>query len=705
MHRWLTKCSTLLIGLILYPVYAANPDQYCRSYANASTAAAKQYSALNCGPSIPRYGTNWNPHYNWCRSASLQQVDTEARIRDKGLVQCKKLKANSDIKSTKFRQVKTPTSKTINKNALQIIPNLVASQAFKRVQLYDASNYGNTKKTFAKPELIKLKWVANDPQVEEVVFQVLLANIDSKDVSLRPPTLLGIGMSKAQSQQGDSRSGEFAFHPWHYTDYRGVIRKGYLGRLALEGPATKFNTTLLGIASQSASPSKPKKLKAQLMAIADQTSVSHARQQRLYVRVIPVLKDQKLDQHASNSFTAIIPPIDSIQYKPYRAVVELDPISEPDKKQEKCVRVTGFVKPDHLGVDVLDDGNRGELLGIKFKTWPKLAYSHDTGALMFSMLFYPTTGTYCPGDWQSSGCSGISCVGETLTDAIKTVAKVWDELTSLIDEIKTTVIALSAQYNPFCLQVGLVADDAAEICEDIIETGTQVAVDAYLVSNGIPPKLPSTTELVNIAKGDIAELSVQLLEQVGVPCDKLVLSETEANLIKKGASLANDDVKSVNTEGGVDLCRDLSRAAVEQVHLSIENQISRDIAAATGVPFFSNVSMIPEPRGQWQPLRARIGLIPTGAPINHSQSCIADISAISPPQKNLFFQKNAQAIYKPVQTEVKKAIKFENLLKVASVMTFKSQPTQAIKPGVTSSVKPIKPVWTSVLLDQPITHA
>lgn len=98
----------LMLGLCLLlpaaPSVAASPAQ-CQAYAKAAQHAfllMQKYKRCQV-PVSKRWQPVYKIHYNWCLGASQDDVDAEARIRDRHLVKCgaRTAMSNPGMKQTK----------------------------------------------------------------------------------------------------------------------------------------------------------------------------------------------------------------------------------------------------------------------------------------------------------------------------------------------------------------------------------------------------------------------------------------------------------------------------------------------------------------------------------------------------------------------------------------------------------------------------
>ena len=127
--------------------------------------------------------------------------------------------------------------------------------------------------------------------------------------------------------------------------------------------------------------------------------------------------------------------------------------------------------------------------------------------------------------------------------------------------------------------------------ESICNTLAEVAVNAALISLGIPPTLPNWDQLVAAAKADIAELGASLAAQAGVPCDEA------------GFAAEVHGQQQLTCEGAVAALLD---EVVKQV-----NQAYVDVATSMGFDFPPELRVVPHPAGQVKPATVKITVKPT----------------------------------------------------------------------------------------------
>ncbi len=169
--------------------------------------------------------------------------------------------------------------------------------------------------------------------------------------------------------------------------------------------------------------------------------------------------------------------------------------------------------------------------------------------------FLDVVGAFGTAVWEVAGV-GYDLVESTYNGAVKLVKK--------------AVLELSG-----CKQLaGAVADqsDADSLCA----AAASIAVDAALMSVGLPPSLPDREKLIQNAKGDLAALLVQLATDQGVPCEELA---------------AASDV--IDTKGLT--CEQIADKIVEEASEQLADAV-RANARNQGMPFPPGVSVIQDTR-------------------------------------------------------------------------------------------------------------
>jgi hypothetical protein len=153
---------------------------------------------------------------------------------------------------------------------------------------------------------------------------------------------------------------------------------------------------------------------------------------------------------------------------------------------------------------------------------------------------------------------------------VEFVSDVWDAISDGFNWIKQQVVLAIVALS----QCDAVASDA--VCKGL----ASAAVDALLISAGIPPNIPNFATAVDALKGDLADVIVK--EAYGV------VPGMEA------ACTAGDALEVAD-------CEALVKAAIDKAVGYVE-QIRSDAATKNaGVFVPPGVTVVPHPKGQWQP--------------------------------------------------------------------------------------------------------
>ncbi len=274
----------------------------------------------------------------------------------------------------------------------------------------------------------------------------------------------------------------------------------------------------------------------------------------------------------------------------------------------------------------------------------------------FYSAFFPSTGTYCNGDWQRSN-SGDDCWGpDVLCEAwdvvvagatwlVDTATKIWDAIAYVYNTIVDVVVDLAAKLNPYCISAAIAAkasgeigfskdvtstaQGAAELCDKVAHVVAKAAMSAVLASFGLPPELPTSEQLKAMAKGNLTELAVAYLQDLGIPCDDLVIDKNTAGIVSKGVEAAGGSVPP-GAANGVDVCRDAVGLVLDKVEIELKGAIQSNIAASSGLPLPSQpikgFEFEMEPRGTFGPPSLSLTGTPTSkdAPSNGVCRVLAD---------------------------------------------------------------------------------
>ncbi len=227
--------------------------------------------------------------------------------------------------------------------------------------------------------------------------------------------------------------------------------------------------------------------------------------------------------------------------------------------------------------------------------------------------FYPSSGTYCDGDFKhGEPCDDVFCyLEEAVGPFVEFVGDAWDYVAAAYNGIINLAVTLYAKYNPICAALTISKSKTASTCEQIAAIVTRAAISAVLAAYGLPPSLPTSSELVAIAQGDLAVLAVELLKEFGVPCDSLKLDETESAVLVEGGKKAGVDIP--NAGGKVDACLIAANYVINKVKEQVIAQTQKAVAGNAGLPYFevAGLTLIPEPKGHLQPTVMTVVAVPS----------------------------------------------------------------------------------------------
>lgn len=379
---------------------------------------------------------------------------------------------------------------------------------------------------------------------------------------------------------------------------------------------------------------------AQLDAVLQ--SLSPASDGTVYVRALAFSGPNALDL-VSNLVTVRLPPTPVAPKAPI-------PLGPRPKIKDVRVRFPAAPNPDLTAcVHVTSVPWRGAPSALFDKWW-----GMD--------LFYPQPGTYCPSDFpvvEPDDCSGwFSCaldtftgwvsdaaawVGDAVSLAVHLVEKLWDLAASLYNEAVKVIKTALAKFNPVCLAARAASSSAGKSCEDIASVVSSAAVNAVLESYGLPPSIPTSAQVEDIAKGDLSELAVQYMNQLGIPCDEMKSSPEVATAVQ---GLANDlgvSPPSASADGSYDVCHQVAQELVGTVSAGIVQQAEISLAAQDGLPYapFDGFVMTPEAKGQLQPVTVQVDATGDWADKSGKYTCPVFVQFTPPSTTTKPLYKNA----------------------------------------------------------------
>ena len=184
--------------------------------------------------------------------------------------------------------------------------------------------------------------------------------------------------------------------------------------------------------------------------------------------------------------------------------------------------------------------------------------------------------------------------GWSLLDAfeafVEFVEDVWDTVSDGMAWIKQQVVSGILAIAP-CKAV---ASDSA--CTAL----ANAAVDALLISAGIPPSIPNFAAAVDALKGDLA---------------KVVVDQIAAQVPAVGTACALSDAAKVAN------CQALVKEAIDKAVAQVATLRSDAAASSAGVFVPPGVTVILHPDGQWQPAHFAVTLTRLNVPFPATATC------------------------------------------------------------------------------------
>lgn len=156
---------------------------------------------------------------------------------------------------------------------------------------------------------------------------------------------------------------------------------------------------------------------------------------------------------------------------------------------------------------------------------------------------------------------------------VEFVSDVWDYVADGIDWVKDKVVDAVLVAVP-CKQI---ASEA--VCKGIANT----ALDAALISVGVPPTLPDFDTVVAGLKGDLATFIVQSAGSIPGVAEACGLAEAGNTVSSK-----------------VETCEELAGVAIDEIVEQVKQARSDAAGQASGWAY-PGVTFEPDPRGIWQP--------------------------------------------------------------------------------------------------------
>jgi hypothetical protein len=406
------------------------------------------------------------------------------------------------------------------------------------------------------------RWQTNATGVDAVVWQVAAFPI-SPDIAPDAPGLL---LQDVVHVAEDTQKGDFPIDfrpifapPKQTSDIGDVLSGGIVEQLSLPlfnaftSAAPTLASPKAGSATQAYSPS----------ALLEQFTPSV-----LYIRAIP-MDGAKVAGKVSN-FVKLVPVGDQGFLIDPNATFPPGPVPTPAP--------TGGLKPYSLALQFLPPANANPAFAncvvvVEITPDAKPNLPPEVGGL----------GDLKEGDFFclfTGSSSGWSLAG-AFEDFVDAVADAWDAVTEAWSWLQQQLASAIATYS------GCSALAGGEFCEGL----ASVAISVALTSVGIPPSLPNTKELMNLAKGELKDAMVDLASKYAQ------------------ASLGFDPCSAdyLTKQGlGTALCDDLADQLVDDLIAQLDAMKTQEAIAITGVVVPIGVNVVQHPWGTLRPPRFRV---------------------------------------------------------------------------------------------------
>lgn len=288
-----------------------------------------------------------------------------------------------------------------------------------------------------------------------------------------------------------------------------------------------------------------------------------------------------------------------------------------------------------------------------------------------------------PGTWAE-----FPIVGDLITSLVKAGVAAWDLAVQIATYLKAKVVEIVALVGcESFVNAGSAAagssppKDAKKWCNTVAE----IAVDAALVSAGIPPTLPNFEQAMQLAKGELVDFIVQQASALGIPCD-------EAEVV---AGATGDDTLT---------CAGVASAVLDLAVKSAKAAVTASAQGISGIAFPPGVSAVPHPKGLVQPPKVEITVTPTAAAPFTGTTCSATVlmtSSFTAPHTAFGLSKITD-----LNTGYAQNLGLANGLwvKAATYSGFVIQPTQVQLPTLSTAGGALSPATQSYTLGQLTAH-
>ncbi len=371
--------------------------------------------------------------------------------------------------------------------------------------------------------------------------------------------------------------------------------------------------------SAAEQPDEPK-MKLPPSVIAELAALVHPT--TLYVRVVPMAGTQPVD-HVSNLVTFAIGPEHGMKLPPpaplpglaapqvVGAEVGFHPPGPPNGKYARCVRV--------------------------------IANPHGDQNLAPVGFLQPSYDAFEPAGVGDTVCAAYNPPEEhwydVIVDAINFVAAVWDDVAGFVNDLKDDLVELAAMFG--CKQWAEVhwaalpasakdalKDQGIDGPMDLCTTMIGAAVDAYLMTNGIPPTMPTSDEVATGLKGDVAAFVASKVAAACPPPTDVACEEQAKKYVQK---------------------------IIDEVQGEVSDSTKAQATAGDWNLFLADdIVVVPEPAGQFRPAVFEVTLQVTPSPVDTSCGWVGSVTGNHPawtyrkPMNAQDFKKVTEPISGPV---------------------------------------------------------
>lgn len=316
----------------------------------------------------------------------------------------------------------------------------------------------------------------------------------------------------------------------------------------------------------------------------DDDEVQELLKQLFVVRVVPMIGDTWTGLVSNDVSltvdTAGLFPVAPAGEKPYELDVKMvQPPRPPDPWKMSCWQFVGWTDEAELQKKLAEEQAAANAAGHpnlgEYTVWKVLVDAVGSGPICGGCYHFGSL---------TVAVAGADCSDDDFLDML------WDGFKTFVNMLSSTFAFIKASIVDIvvsatgCKSAG---DTAASICSTL----ATAALDAALISLGIPPSLPNWDQLVAAAKGDIVELGVGLATDLGVPCDEA------------------DFAAEIHGQKGL-TCEEALSALLDEAVAQID-QLYADTAKSMGFSFPALMKVRPHPSGQVGPAAIEITVNPT----------------------------------------------------------------------------------------------